>query len=124
MRPQFDSVDAYIADFPESTQKALEQVRAIASAEIPGGVETISYAIPTVDLDGRHVIHFAGYANHIGVYPAIVDDPQLAAELEPYRHGKGTVRFTLGEPLPEPLIARLVRHQLARHHARVGGTGR
>jgi len=63
------SIDAYIAGFPRETQKALEEVRALIKASAPDATERISYAIPTFDLNGRHLVHFAGYEKHIGFYP-------------------------------------------------------
>jgi len=47
----------------------LEKIRTLIRAAAPGATETISYAIPTFDLNGKHLVHFAGYARHIGFYP-------------------------------------------------------
>jgi uncharacterized protein YdhG (YjbR/CyaY superfamily) len=63
------SIDEYIAEFPLGTQKVLEELRALIKASAPDATETISYAIPTFDLNGRHLVHFAGYATHVGFYP-------------------------------------------------------
>lgn len=54
------SIDEYIAQFPAETQTALEEMRAIIRDLAPDAVETISYAIPTFDLGGTHLVHFAG----------------------------------------------------------------
>ena len=63
------SIDEYIAGFLPATQEVLQELRALIGAAAPGATETISYAIPTFDLGGRHLVHFAGYAKHIGFYP-------------------------------------------------------
>ena len=63
------SIDEYIAEFPLGTQKVLEELRALIKASAPDATETISYAIPTFDLNGHHLVHFAGYATHVGFYP-------------------------------------------------------
>lgn len=104
-------IDAYIAGFPVETQAMLSRLRELIGECVPGGVETISYAIPTVDFGGRHVVHFAGYAHHVALYPAPVGAPGFE-DLAPYASGKGTARFPIGEPLPEDLIRRVVRYQL------------
>ena len=107
------SIDEYVSAFPEGTREALERVRALIHESAPDAVETISYAIPTFDLDGRHVVSFAGYEHHIGLYPV----PLGAAgfdDLAPYASGKATARFRLGEPLPDDLIRRVVVHQVER----------
>lgn len=73
---------------------------------------------PTFDLNGRHLVHFAGYRGHIGFYPGsrIVSEA-FAEELAPYRHGKGSVRFPLGRPLPLDLIRRMVEFRVEESNA-------
>ena len=98
------TIDAYIAEFPPETQAALEEMRALIRAAAPDATETISYAIPTFDLNGKHLVHFAGYAKHVGFYPVPSAMAAFADELAPYRSGKGSAQFKLGEPLPADLI--------------------
>ena len=43
------------------TRETLEELRALIKAAAPDATETISYAIPTFDLNGRHLVHFAGF---------------------------------------------------------------
>jgi uncharacterized protein YdhG (YjbR/CyaY superfamily) len=86
----------------------LQQVRALIRETAPGATETISYAIPTFDLNGKHLVHFAGYAKHVGFYPVPSAMEAFKEELEPYRSGKGSAQFPLGRPLPADLIRRIV----------------
>jgi uncharacterized protein YdhG (YjbR/CyaY superfamily) len=102
------SIDEYIAGFPPETQKALEEVRALIKASAPDAAERISYAIPTFDLNGRHLVHFAGYEKHIGFYPTASGIAAFKEELRAYKSAKGSVRFPLGRPLPRELIRRIV----------------
>ncbi len=106
------SIDEYIAGFPPATQKVLQELRALIRASAPGATETISYAIPTFDLGGRHLVHFAGYATHIGFYPVPSGMEAFKVELAPYRRGKGSAQFPLGEPLPTDLIRRIVEFRV------------
>lgn len=107
------SIDAYIAEFPPETQLALEEMRAIIRSAAPEAVETISYAIPTFDQNGQHLVHFAGYAKHVGFYPVPSGMEAFQEELAPYKHGKGSARFALGQPLPADLIRRIVAFRVA-----------
>lgn len=107
------TIDEYIAEFPEEVRERLEQMRAIIAAEAPDAVETISYAIPTFDLGGRHLVHFAGYDRHIGFYPTANGIGVFEDELGPYKHAKGSVQFPLSEPLPVDLIRRMVAFQVS-----------
>ena len=102
------SIDEYIAEFPAETQAALEELRALIRALAPGAEEKISYAIPTFDLNGRHLVHFAGYAKHVGLYPAASGIEAFREELKQYKSAKGSVQFPLSQPLPVDLIRRIV----------------
>ena len=106
------SIDEYIAQFPPETQTALEEMRAIIRDLAPGAVETISYAIPTFDLGGTHLVHFAGYARHVGLYPTPSGMEAFADDLAPYKRGKGSAQFPLSEPLPVELIRRIVEFRV------------
>ncbi len=111
-RPTAASIDEYIAQFPAKTQAALEEMRAIIRDLTPDAVETISYAIPTFDLGGKHLVHFAGYARHVGLYPTPSGMEAFAADLAPYKRGKGSAQFELSEPLPVELIRRIVEFRV------------
>ncbi len=105
-------VDAYLAGFSGEARAALDELRALLREAVPGASETMSYGIPTLDLHGRHVLHFAGYARHVGLYPTPSGMAAFDAELAHYVHGKGSVRFPLGEPLPADLIRRVAAFRL------------
>jgi uncharacterized protein YdhG (YjbR/CyaY superfamily) len=108
-------MDEYIAGFPPETQQVLEELRALIKALAPDATETISYAIPTFDLNGKHLVHFAGYEKHIGLYPAPSGLEAFKEELKPYKQGKGSVQFPLGQPLPKDLIRRIVEFRVAQN---------
>ncbi|NEA30075.1 DUF1801 domain-containing protein [Streptomyces sp. SID13031] len=103
----FQSVDEYIASFPAEVQVILEQVRQTIHGVVPAAGEKISYQIPTITLDGKQLMYFSGWKKHISVYPIPPVEGELAAALEPYLAGKGTLKFPLAEPIPYDLIARL-----------------
>ena len=106
------TIDEYIARFPAETQKVLAELRALIKATAPGATETISYAIPTFDLNGRHLVHFAGYARHIGFYPIPSGIEAFKEEFKPYKQGRGSAQFPLGQPLPTDLIRRIVEFRI------------
>jgi uncharacterized protein YdhG (YjbR/CyaY superfamily) len=105
---QFATVDDYIASFPDDVQRVLQEVRRTMREIVPEAAEKISYGIPTLILEGRYLVYFAGWKNHISVYPLPAGDQALDEELAPYKSGKGTARFSLKEPIPHDLIRRLV----------------
>jgi uncharacterized protein YdhG (YjbR/CyaY superfamily) len=116
-RPTVATIDEYIAGYPPETRALLEQVRAICREEAPGATEAISYGIPTLDLNGAHLCHFAAFKRHLGFYPTDRGVEAFADELRAYKGGKGTVQFPFGDPLPTDLIRRMVRQRVAQVEA-------
>ena len=102
-------IDAYISDFPPAVQKILEKIRATIRKAAPDAKETISYQIPTFNLNGQYLIYFAGYKKHVSIYPAPRQSEKFKKELSTYKGGKGTVQFPLDEPIPYGLITRIVK---------------
>lgn len=106
------SIDAYIAAFPPAVQERLQAVRALIRATAPAATETISYAMPTFDLNGHHLIHFAAFKQHIGIYPTPSGIDAFKEELQAYKNAKGSVQFPLDQPLPADLIRRIVEFRV------------
>jgi len=106
------SIDEYIAGFPRETRRVLEEVRALIKASAPDVTETMSYAIPTFDLNGKHLVHFAGFEKHIGFYPTPSGIAAFKEQLKPYKSAKGSVQFPLDRPMPKDLIRRIVRFRV------------
>jgi uncharacterized protein YdhG (YjbR/CyaY superfamily) len=114
------TIDEYIAEFPAETQAVLQEMRALVRASAPAATETISYAIPTFDLGGRHLVHFAGYERHVGFYPTASGIAAFEDELKGYKRGRGSVRFPLGRPLPGDLIRRIVEFRVTESTGKPG----
>lgn len=107
------TIDEYIAGFPPDVQEMLEQVRLAIRTTAPEAEETISYKMPTFTLNGRYLVYFAAYKNHIGLYPAPIGVEEFKEELSVYGGGKGTVKFPLDKPLPLELITKIVKFRVA-----------
>lgn len=112
------NIDGYIASFPEDVQRLLQTLRKTIHAEVPAATEAITYDIPTFKLHGRNLVHFAAFKNHIGFYPAPTSVKEFEQDLAAYKTGRGSVRFPFGQPLPLPLIRRMVQYELGRHAAK------
>lgn len=109
-----NSIDEYIAPFPRDVQDHLEQIRAAIRKEVPGAEEAIKYAIPTFMLNGKNLVHFAAFKNHIGFYPTPTGIESFKKELSKYKQGKGSVQFPLDEPMPLDLVTKIVRFNVVR----------
>ena len=105
-------MDDYISGVPKDVQALLQQVRNIIKKAAPGVEERISYGIPTFNLSNRYLIYFAGFKNHISVYPAPRESKEFKEKLSKYKGGKGTVQFPLDKPLPIGLITDIVKFRM------------
>lgn len=106
----YRSVDQYIAAQPEATRKVLERVRGIIRKALPDADEVISYQIPAYKVAGTTALFFAGWKDHYSLYPA--GAALVAAfgdDLTGHLASKGTLRFSLDEPVPAKLIARIAK---------------
>jgi len=107
----FNSIDEYIAAFPEDIQKILGELRATIKASAPDAGEKISYQMPTFSLKGN-LVHFAAWKNHIGFYPTSTGTQAFKKELSIYESSKGAVRFPIEQPLPLELISKIVKFRV------------
>lgn len=102
------TVDAYIAGFPENVREILEKIRTTVRGAAPDAEESISYQIPAFKLKGTPLVYFAAHKKHIGLYPVPAGNPELE-ELSEYASGKGTAQFPLNQPIPFDLIEKIVK---------------
>lgn len=107
MMIQYETVDAYIASFPEPTQVLLKQMSATIKKAAPDAEEVISYGMPAYKWNGM-LVYFAGYAKHIGFYPTGSGIAQFQERFSAYKSSKGAVQFPLNKALPLDLVAEIV----------------
>ena len=114
---QAENIDSFIAEFPAEVQAVLQELRAFIHREAPGCTETISYGIPTFQLNGN-LVHFSAYKSHIGFYPGSSGIAHFSDRLQQYKLSKGTVQFPLGQALPFDLIGEIVRFRVGENMAK------
>lgn len=107
-----ETVDSYIASFDESTQVILKKIRALIREFAPDATESISYGMPAYKLGKYPLFYFAGFKNHIGVYPALTGDKEFDAIAQQYRTGKGTLQFPLNKPIPYDVILMFAKNRM------------
>ena len=108
----FNSIDEYIASFPEDVQKMMKELRETIKTSAPGAEEKISYDMPTFILNDR-LVYFAAFKNHIGIYGASSAVKEFGDELSQYAGEKGSLRFSTDKPLPLKLISKVVKFRVA-----------
>ena len=104
------NIRAYLAAQPPATRAVLRKIRETIRAVAPDAVDSFSYRIPGVKLDGKALVWYAGFKHHASLYP--IGDAirkRFARELADYETSKGTVRFPLDKALAVGLVKRLVK---------------
>jgi len=115
---QFKTIDEYIEASPKDVQGILQRLRLTIRKAAPEAVETISYQMPTFKLNGKGLVYFAAFKNHIGLYPIPSGIEAFKKELSRYKQGKGSVQFPIDKPIPYDLVRRIVRFRAKENQER------
>lgn len=113
-------IAAYLATLPPRVRTEVQRIRTAARAAAPDAVEHFSYRIPGLRLDGKPLLYYAGWKEHVSIYPigeSIVKANR--AHLLGCTFSKGTVRFPLESPPSVAAVRALVRARI--QHVRRGG---
>ena len=106
------SIGEYLAALSAEKRIALESLRRTIKSAAPDAEEYISYGIPGFRLNGRLLVAFGASSDHCSFYPGAHPLMVHGRELKPYRLGKGTIRFTADNLLPDLLIRKLVKSRI------------
>ena len=109
---RFTTIDEYIKTCPEDVQSILEKIRQTIRNAAPEAIETISYGIPTFNLDGKYLVYFAAWKNHIALYPIPSGTEAFKKEVAHYKGTKGSVHFPFDKPIPYDLVETIVRFRM------------
>lgn len=113
------TVESYIRSFPENVQVLLKQIRMTIVENAPGAAEEFAYGMPAYRYNGKPLVYFAGFKNHIGFYATPTGHAEFAIELSQYKHGKGSVQFPIDKPLPLELIGEIVKFRVKENLQRI-----
>jgi len=88
MKDPFKTIDDYVNAFPPDVRSVLERLRRTIRKAAPGAVEAMSYQMPTFKLNGKNLVHFAAWKDHLGFYPTPTGTKAFQKELSRYKGGR------------------------------------
>jgi uncharacterized protein YdhG (YjbR/CyaY superfamily) len=111
------TIDEYIEPVPPNVDAILRRVRQTIRRAAPNAEEKISYRMPAFTQNGI-LVWFAGFKNHVGLYPPVKGDAAFNKAMARYKNEKGDLRFPLDEPIPYRLIERIVKAKVKQNQAK------
>jgi uncharacterized protein YdhG (YjbR/CyaY superfamily) len=107
-----NEVEKYISTFPNEVQEILKEIRTLITKIAPEVTESIAYGMPAYKTNGKPLVYFAAFKNHIGFYATPNGHEQFSKVLSKYKQGKGSVQFPLNKPIPYELIGKIVEYRV------------
>lgn len=104
-------IEDYISNFPSKVQTILKKLRKLVKKTCPESFELFSYGMPGYKLNGKPLVYFAGYKNHIGLYATPDSHTFFKEELSIYKQGKGSVQFPIADKIPYDLIQKMIEYK-------------
>lgn len=117
------NVAEYLKSVPPRSRRTLNELRRTIKALVPKATEVISYGIPTFK-DGRMLVAYAAFKDHCSFFPlgsAVL--AEYRRELARFDTSKGTIRFTVEQPLPRALVRKIVKARIEQNRARDKSAG-
>jgi len=106
-------IDQYLDGLEEPKRTTLARLRQTILDIVPDAEQGISYGVPAFRVRGKTIAGFAAFRNHLSYLPHSGSVfPELEEELKGYSISSGALRFSTGEPLPAPLIEKLIAVRL------------
>lgn len=101
-------IDEYLSKLAPEQKQALEHVRQVVRDNFPKAEDTIGYGMPVMKLNGKYLLGFSAFKDHLSIFPGAYPIEQLKGRLKGYKTSKGTIQFTLDKPLPDELLQQIL----------------
>lgn len=117
MRKGPSTVNEYLEALPADVHTLLAGIRKTIRTTAPKAEEVISYGIPGYKYHGM-LVFFAAFKNHCSFFPGSSMLEQFGKEAEKYKTSKGTLQFTVEDPLPLSLVKKIVKERMLQNETK------
>lgn len=102
------AIDTYLKKVDEPERAELERIRALIHEHAAGAQEVITYGMPGFTFNKKYLISFAAFKDHLSVFPGPEPIEQLKSRLNGYKTSRGTIQFSLEQPLSDALLKEII----------------
>ncbi len=108
-----EEIDEYLDGLEEPKRTTLARLRQTILEIVPEAQQGISYGVPAFKVRGKTIAGFAAFKDHLSYLPHSGSVfPELKEELKGYTTSSGALRFAIDQPLPVPLVEKLIAVRL------------
>ena len=108
------TLEQYFLAVPDTQEMDFAALRNLAKSFLPTATEELWYGMPTLKLDGKAIISYAAFKNHVSIFSlsgsVII---KMAEDLESYKTSKGTIQFTKKTPANKEIVGKVIQLRLA-----------
>jgi uncharacterized protein YdhG (YjbR/CyaY superfamily) len=106
-------VDDYFGSLDPSSRAAFEHIRNLVREIVPQAEEGTSYGMAALRYQKKPLLGFRAAKQHLSIFPF---SPQavdaVRDRLTAFELSKGTVRFSVENPLPDDVVRDIVRYRV------------
>ena len=107
-----DPIDTHFAKIEPKQRAELERIRKVIKQTAPEAEEQISYGMPAFKYKKKYLIAYDAFKDHLSIFPGSEAIADLHDKLAMFKVSKGTIQFTLDNPIPESVIKEVVLHRI------------
>lgn len=111
------SLTSYVDALGPEAKHQFDRIQAEVMAQCPDAELTMSYGLPTFKHQGKIIIHFGVFTDHMSLFPGAAPIEALADKLAGYKTSKGTIQFSQNQPISDELLTQIVSLCVARASA-------
>ena len=106
------AMDDYLDGLAPGQKAALARVREIVAELVPDAEEGTSYGMPAFIYAGRPLLGFRAAQKHLSLFPFSPAAIEAVSDgLDGFDLAKGTIRFTPDHPVPQAVLADMIRYR-------------